>query len=177
MIFNKLHLRIIDLNLKKMKQFLTILILLISNLVISQNKNFTVEDKLIVWKNVYEDSTSIKELRNNPRLEFITDSTGTIKKTNFEDKKLNQLIGEFTIESKKGKYRVSVFNIKFFVEPVGLYSGGISMQTISEFTIEKSLIKNNGTIRESYFGYNLTESLNPHLVELFTIKKIIKSEW
>lgn len=142
-----------------------------------QNKNFVVEDKLIVWKCVYEDSTNIKELRNNPRLEFITDSTGYIKKTNFEDKKLNQLTGEFKIEPKKGKYRVSVFNIKFFVEPIGLYSGGISMQTISEFTIEKSLIKKDGTIREKSMGYNLTEQLNPHLVDLFTIKKKPKSEW
>ena len=130
-----------------------------------------------MWKLVYEDSSKISELKNNPRLKFISDSIGFIKKTNFENKKLHQLTGEFKIESKQGKYRVSVFNIKFFVEPIGLYSGGISMQTISEFTIEKSLIKKNGTIRESSFGYNLTETLNPHLVELFTIKKIPKSEW
>ena len=142
-----------------------------------QNKNFTIEDKLIFWKLVYEDSTSISNLKYNPRIEFLTDSTGRIKKTNFNDKKLNQLTAEFKIESKRGKYLVSVFNFKFFVEPVGLYSGGISMQTISEFTIEKSLMKKNGQIRESSLGYNLTETLNPHLVELFKIKKLIKSEW
>ena len=144
---------------------------------LAQNKDFKIEDKLIVWQLVYEDSSSVSKLRNNPRLDFVTDSTGRIKKTNFEDRKLNQLTGEFQVESKKGKYRVSVFNIKFFADPVGLYSGGISMQTISEFTIEKSLMKKNGTIRESSLGYNLTETLNPHLVELFTIKKILKSEW
>ncbi|TRX01878.1 hypothetical protein [Flavobacterium gawalongense] len=159
-----------------MKNILLLLIF-ITNISFSQNKNFTIEDKLIIWKLVYEDSTNISELKNNPRLEFNTDSTGYIKKTNFEDKKINQLTGEFKIESKKGKYRVSIFNIKFFVEPVGLYSGGISMQTISEFTIEKSLIRKNGTIRESSLGYNLTETLNPHFIELFTIKKKIKSEW
>lgn len=152
------------------------LTLLITSTMFCQNKNFTVENGLIYWKLVYEDSTSTSELKNNPRLEFKTDSTGYIKKTNFEDKKLNQLTGEFKVESKKGKYRVSVFNVKFYVEPVGLYSGGISMQTISEFTIEESLIKKNGTIRESYFGYNLTETLNPHLTKLFTINKIEKSD-
>jgi hypothetical protein len=52
-----------------------------------------------------------------------------------------------------------------------------STQTISEYTIEESLIKKNSTIRESYLGYNLTEALNPHFTELFTIKKIIKSDW
>jgi hypothetical protein len=156
---------------------IVILFLLFSFCVHSQNKNFTIEEKLIVWKYVYEDSTSVSELRNSPRLEFKTDSTGYIKKTNFEDKHLNQLTGEFTIESKKGKYRVSVLNIKFYVEPVGLSSGGITMQTISEFTIEKSLIKSDGSIRKSSMGYNLTETLNPHFVDLFTIKKKLKSEW
>ena len=124
-----------------------------------------------------EPSTNISELKNKPRLEFITDSTGYIKKTNFEDKKLNQLTGEFKIECKKGKYRVSIFNIKFFVEPIDLSSGGISMQTISEYTIEKSLIKNDGTIKKSSMGYNLTQTLNPHFIELFTIRKKTKSDW
>lgn len=160
-----------------MKKLVFALLLLTSILAFSQNKSFIVENNLITWKLVYEDSTSVSELRNNPRLEFVTDSTGYIKKTNFEDKKLNQMTGEFRVESKKGKYRASVFNIKFFVEPMGLYSGGISMQTISEFTIEKSLLKKNGTIKESSFGYNLTETLNPHLVELFAIKRKVKSEW
>jgi hypothetical protein len=153
------------------------LLLFITNISFSQNKNFTIEDKLIIWKLVYEDSTNISELKNNPRLQFITDSTGFIKKTNFNDKKVKQLTAEFKVESKKGKYRVSVCNVKFFTEPIGINSGMFSTQTISEYTIEESLIKKNGTIRESYLGHNLTEALNPHFTELFTNKKIFKSDW
>ncbi len=160
-----------------MKKILIISILILSVTGYSQNKNFIIENNLIVWRLIYEDSTNANELKNNPRLEFKTDSTGYIKKTNFEDKKLNQLTGEFKIESKKGKYRVSVYNLKFYVEPITLNSSSISMQTISEFSIEKSLIKSNGSIRESSFGYNLTETLNPHLVRLFTIIKNLKSDW
>lgn len=160
-----------------MRKILLTALLLFGIIGFTQNKNFVIEDKLIVWKLIYEDSSNASELKNNPRLEFKTDSTGYIKKTNFEDKKLNQLTAEFKIESKRGKYRISVYNIKFFVDPIGLYSGGIAMQTISEYTIEKSLIKKNGTIRESYLGYNLTEKLNPHFVDLFTIKKVTKSNW
>lgn len=160
-----------------MQKTFSIIFLLTSFFVLSQNKNFVIENELINWRFIYEDSTNISELKNKPRLEFVTDSTGFIKKTNFEDKKLNQLTGEFKIEAKKNKYRVSVFNIKFYVEPIGLYSGDISMQTISEFTIEKSLIKKDGKIRESSMGYNLTEKLNPHLLDLFKIKVIPKSEW
>lgn len=160
-----------------MRKILIISIFILSSTGFAQNKNFVIENNLIVWKFIYDDSTNVSELKNNPRLEFKTDSTGYIKKTNFEDKKLNQLTGEFKIESKKGKYRVSVYNMKFYVEPITLNSSSISMQTITEFSIEKSLIKSNGSIRESYFGYNLTETLNPHLVRLFTIIKNVKSDW
>lgn len=160
-----------------MKKILIISIFILSSTGFAQNKNFVIENNLIVWKFIYEDSTNVSELKNNPRLEFKTDSTGYIKKTNFEDKKLNQLTGEFKIESKKGKYRVSVYNMKFYVEPITLNSSSISMQTISEFSIEKSLLKSNGSIRESYFGYNLTETINLHLVRLFTIIKNVKSDW
>ncbi|TWI03400.1 hypothetical protein IQ05_00345 [Flavobacterium tiangeerense] len=160
-----------------MRNLLIWFCLFFSSFIFGQNKNFTVEDKLIFWKLVYEDSSSISNLKSNPRLEFVTDSTGRIKKTNFEDKKLDQLTAEFKIETKKGKYRVSVFNIKFFVQPAGIYGGGLLMQTISEFTIERALIKKDGQIRESSSKNNLTERLNPHLLELFTIKKVSKSDW
>ena len=161
----------------KLKKILLSFCLLTSICFYSQNKNFSIENKIIYWKYVYEDSLKIAELRNNPKLEFKTDSTGIIKRTNFNDKKLKELTGEFKIETKKGKYRISIYNIRFYVEPISLYSGGIGMQSISEHSIEDSLIKKNGTIRESYLGYNLTETLNPHLVELFTIKKKPKTDW
>lgn len=159
-----------------MKMIITI-ILLISSSVFAQNKNFTIENGLVNWRNVYEDSTNILDLKDNPRLQFTTDSTGIIKRTNFNDKKLKNFTAEFKIESKKGKYRVSVYNVIFYVEPVGLNSGGISMQTISQYTIEQSLIKKDKTIRESSFGYNLTETLNPHFVDLFIIKEKEKEDW
>lgn len=154
-----------------------LILLFISSSVFAQNNNFSIENGLIYWRYIYQDSTSISELKNNPKLEFKTDSTGTIKRTNFNDKKLKELIAEFKIESKQDKYRVSIYNIRFYVEPISLYSGGLSMQSVSEYSIEQSLIKKNGTIRESYLGYNLTETLNPHLEILFTIKKTKKNDW
>lgn len=143
----------------------------------SQNENFSIQDGLIYWQKVYETSKDINNLKSNPRLEFVTDSTGKIKKTNFNDKNLRELTGEFLIESKDNRYRVSVFNVVFYVEPTTLKSSSIEMQTISEYTIEKSLIKKNGTIRERYLGYNLTETLNPHLESLFSIKDKEQDDW
>lgn len=160
-----------------MKRKTLFLLFLIPFLGISQNKNFILEDGLVYWKYVYENSKDISALRNNPLLTFKTDSTGVIKKTNFNDKKVKKMVGDFKIDRKQGRYRISVFNVRFFVDPITLGMGSMSSQTISEYTIEESLIKKNGTIRKSSLGYNLTETLNPHFVDLFTIKKVKKDEW
>jgi hypothetical protein len=45
------------------------------------------------------------------------------------------------------------------------------------YTIEKSLLKKKGTIRETSLGYNLTATLNPHLTELFLINKNTSTDW
>lgn len=158
-----------------MRKIILVAVLFFSSKGFTQNKNFIVENSLINWRYVYEDSTNISKLRNNPRLEFISDSTGYIKKTNFEDKNLRKFIAEFKIEAKKNKYRVSAYNFIFDVEAVLLETVKGMEPT---YTIESTFLKKDGTVRKTLaFGYNLTEILNPHLVELFTIKKIIKSEW
>lgn len=158
------------------KNNLFVIFFLLANLSYTQHKNFVLENGIIYWKNIYKDSAKISELRNKPLLEFITDSTGFIKRTNFNDKKLNDLKAEFKIESKQNKYRVSVYNIRFFDTPVSLYIGNISTQSDTEFTIEKSILKEDGSVRK-YAGYNLTATLNPYFVDLFTIEMTETDNW
>ena len=158
------------------KNNLFVIFFLLANLSYTQHKNFVVENGIIYWKNIYNDSAKTSELRNKPLLEFITDSTGFIKRTNFNDKKLNDFKAEFKIESKQNKYRVSVYNIRFFVTPVSLYIGNMSTESNTEFTIEKSILKQDGTVRK-YAGYNLTATLNPYFVDLFTIQKTETENW
>ena len=155
------------------KSLLVIVVLFLSGMGFSQNKNFVVEDRLMVWKLVYEDTKPISALENNLRLEFITDSTGYIKRTNFENRRLSQFTAEFKIESKKGKYRASVYNIIFFED---LIPTKATFQAIPEYTIESQFMKNDGTIRKSVWGLNLTEILNTYFTELFTIKTN-NSDW
>ena len=155
------------------KNLLVIVVLFLSGMGFSQNKNFVVEDRLMVWKLVYEDTKPISALENNLRLEFITDSTGYIKRTNFENRRLSQFTAEFKIESKKGKYRASVYNIIFFDD---LIPTKATFQAIPEYTIESQFMKNDGTIRKSVWGLNLTEILNTYFTELFTIKTN-NSDW
>ena len=132
-----------------MKKLIFITFLLITNISFAQNKNFIVDDGLIIWRFIYEDSTSISKLKSNPRLEFKTDSTGIIKKTNFSDKMLHPIVAEFKIEVKKNKYRVSVFNIHFIEEPRIINKDGLLIQATNEYTIEQALLKRNKTIKKT----------------------------
>ena len=63
-----------------MKKSIIALLLLLSSISYAQNNNFVVEDSLIIWRKVYEMDKNFSEIKNNPRLEFKTDSSGCIKK-------------------------------------------------------------------------------------------------
>ncbi|MFA9189655.1 hypothetical protein [Flavobacterium magnesitis] len=154
-----------------MKRIVIVAVLFVNAIGFSQNKNFIVEDNLIVWRLVYEDASHFSALKNNLRLDFVSDSTGYISKTNFADRKLEELTADFRIEAKEGKYRVSVFNIRFYDRAIR------KKEAIQEYAIESHFLKNNGEIRKSILGYNVTELLNPHFEELFTIKKGVNSDW
>lgn len=156
-----------------MKKILIVLLLLLSSISFGQNNNFIVEDSLIIWRKVYEDVENFSELKNNPRLEFKTDSSGFIKKTNFSNDRLSELVGEFRIECKENRYRVSVFNIRFYRIGSNTVENAKELETTTDFPIEKVALKRNGTVRE----YTVTEELNRHFINLFTIKAKVKRDW
>lgn len=154
-----------------MKRILIVVVLFVNAIGFSQDNNFVLEDNLIVWRKVYEDASPFSALKNKLRLNFVTDSTGTISKTNFAERNLEELTADFRIEAKEGKYRVSVFNIRFFGQIIH------NKDLIQDYCMERHFLKNNGEIKKSVWGYNETELLNHHLVDLFTIKKAVPTDW
>lgn len=149
---------------------------LFCTVVMGQNKNFEVENNLITWKLVYNESLSISDLKNNPRLEFKTDSTGSIKKGSEDVKKLDEYTADFKIESKTGRYGATVYNIRLYsLENVS--PGETKIVCPIDQPIEYYWLKNNKTIRKSLLWLNVTERMNPFLTELFTPKKIVKTDW
>jgi hypothetical protein len=128
-------------------------------------------------KLVYNNPISISDLKNNPRLEFKTDSTGSIKKGSENLNKLNEYTADFKIESKTGKYRATVYNIRLYDPKAVVSSGETKVIYPDDKPIEKEWLKRNGTVREALLWYNITEIMNPFLTELFTIKKIAKTDW
>lgn len=143
----------------------------------SQNPNFKIEDKTIIWQWVYNDSLDLANIKQNLKLEFLTDTTGKLKRTNFNDKNLREQIAEFKIEEKQGRYRVTVFNIKIIPMQVSFDLGGISSMPDDLVSFEDIMIKNNGTMKAKLMGFDITEALNKHYLDLFIIKKRTNEDW
>jgi hypothetical protein len=140
----------------------------------AQNKNFIVNDKVINWNLVYNDSANINNLRNKQLLNFTTDSTGFIKKTNFSDRKLQTITAEFNIQKKENRYKITVFNIIVYYDETLKRSFAIP----EYLPLEDTFLKSDGTIRKQLvFGYNFTELFNPYLEDLFTVKKQQSTDW
>ena len=159
-----------------MKKLLLNMSFLVTMVSLAQNKNFTVDQNYITWKFIYENSESIVKLKNNLGLLFKTDSTGFIKRTNFNDRRLLKLEAEFKIESKHNRYRVTIYNIKFLQEPAIVSGDSLLSKLANEITIEQKLLNRKGLIRQSSFGHDLTEILNPYFNQLFVINKHI-NDW
>ncbi|MCW2120544.1 hypothetical protein [Flavobacterium sp. 7A] len=154
-----------------------LLLLLINGAINAQNPNFKIDKNTIIWQWVYEDTLDIVNLKQNLKLHFITDSTGNIKRTNFNDKKLHEQIAEFKIQKKQDKYRVTIYNIKIIPPQIAINFGGVSSMPEDLISFETLMIKNNGTIRASPMGFNITENLHNHYLNLFIKTDKEKDNW
>ncbi len=153
-------------------------LLLLSNAFANaQNPNFKVDNGTLIWQWIYEDSLDVNNLKQNLKLDFITDTTGKLKRTNFNDKNLREQIAEFKIEQKQGKYRVTMFNIKIIPMQISLDLGGVSSLPDDLLSLEAVLIKKDGSIRAALWGYNMTEVLHKHYLNLFSKKEKAKDDW
>jgi len=150
------------------KYFLLIFFSFYSLLCFSQYKSFSIESGLIFWKNIYENSEDLNELKTNPRIEFTSDSTGIIKKGNANPKFHQESSAEFKIEVKDERYRVSVFNIRFYnTTQISLY--GVSTD-ITDYGIEEFLIDKKGAIKTRKNQVLTMDLLDAFFLDLFTIK-------
>jgi hypothetical protein len=160
-----------------MKKILFLLLLLFNAFANAQNPNFKVDNGTLIWQWIYEDSLDVNNLKQNLKLDFITDTTGKLKRTNFNDKNLREQIAEFKIEQKQGKYRVTMFNIKIIPMQISLDLGGVSSLPDDLLSLEAVLIKKDGSIRAALWGYNMTEALHKHYLNLFSKKEKAKDDW
>lgn len=145
--------------------------LLIFTGALAQNNNFTFENNLITWKLIFEDTLSISELKHNPSIEFVSDSTGLIKMQYFYAVEF----AEFKIEPNKNKYCVSVCNFIYF-DDISHTNAGWITNTPFPIEIEFNLYTGMPRINSTKFDSSKFKELNRTLIELFTIKNTTKSE-
>lgn len=143
----------------------------------SQNPNFENDDGKVIWRYVYENDADVVELRNNYELEFKTDSTGSIIKTNFGNKKIYPIEADFKVETKDGRYRITVFNIVNYPDVIELTSGMFSGETSNVNTIEKMVLKRDGSIKNKIWGMPYTDVLHEHFEKTFEIKNKKENDW
>jgi hypothetical protein len=87
-----------------MKKFTTILLMFICFNSFSQNENFSIENDLLTWKYVFNETYDSRLLKDKPRLEFISDSTGTIKKGLASDRNVkDEYTANFRIETRENR--------------------------------------------------------------------------
>tara|TARA_B110000259_G_C13913497_1_gene361853 strand:+ start:327 stop:860 length:534 start_codon:yes stop_codon:yes gene_type:complete len=170
---------------------LTIVFLLFTSYLISQNSNFIVEsDGNIVFKKVYvlEDNNKInlvnylKTLSNIQITESDNEITGTIEDLRINFKKFGKkggypiflrysLSSNFRIQLKENKYRLIISNIGF-LDDVSLYSS-ITYKESDNFTyLTEYYVKNDGSIRNNKMTIRTLDAIDKHLTTLFTIKQI-----
>ncbi len=157
-----------------MKNYFTfILLCLISIPSTGQNKNFSIEDRLVLWSNIYENSEKLTDVKLNPRLYFKTDSTGSIKKSLANKKLKDELTADFKIEFKDKRYKVRVFNIRFYnTTQITLY--GVTTD-VKDYGIENFLVKKRkDEFKTSRNAVRLTNLLNDYFIDLFSYEKNTK---
>lgn len=132
------------------------LFLLTCSLAIGQGSNFKLENNKLIWQKTYESLTEIPL--------FSPDNTVLIKVKSFNWALRDyDLIAEYVIEKKDGKYRATVFNMKMTVP-------GDNPNEIEFFWIKEG----KGITKIKSFVSQM-EMTDLKLTDFFTIKE--KDNW
>jgi hypothetical protein len=139
-----------------MKKLTLVLFLLTCSLAIGQGSNFKLENNKLIWQKTYE---SLNEIPL-----FSPDNTVLIKVKSFNWALRDyDLIAEYIIEKKDGKYRATVFNMKMTVP-------GDEPNEIEFFWIKED----TGITKTKCFVSQM-EMTDLKLTDFFTIKE--KDKW
>lgn len=139
-----------------MKKLTFALFLFTCSLAIGQESNFKLENNKLIWQKTYE---SLNEIPL-----FSPDNTVLIKVKSFNWALRDyDLIAEYIIETKDGKYRATVFNMKMTVQ------GGDPNE------IEFLWVKDGKGITKTKSFVSQMEMTDLKLTDFFTIKE--KDKW
>jgi len=121
---------------------------------VSQDGYFSIKDNFIIWTKIYETNPDLESMKKNLLLEFTSDNEGIIKKARpatLTKRPLNEIIGNFRIDQKEGRYKVEVSNIRIIpTYTVSLY--GIS-STESDDPLEASSLNKRNEFTDFFLNH------------------------
>jgi len=146
-------------------------------------ENFTIEEKIIVWKMIFEgDSVKVmKNLKSNLKLNFTQTAIGSVKDLSLNCGSISiQLAPNFTldfkIEFKENKYRVIATNFVF--ENAMNVNAGLFITSRQYNNIEYFCLKDRtGTFRKQSQMKHDLKCMDELLKNLFTSKETTEEKW
>lgn len=160
-----------------MKKLFLFTIIFCSQIALAQMENFTLTDRQVTWRKVYETTKTKEDIkvtiasRNNLKITNITDSliigefsnlTMDYKKAGFSYmgtpiilNETNKFFGSFKIEFKEDRYRASIWNLTSKGMNTALYSDGFGISSELTTSLEQLLLKSNRVeFRKNFYKTN-----------------------
>ncbi|MGL6129541.1 hypothetical protein [Chryseobacterium artocarpi] len=180
-----------------MKKILLFILINFITLSFAQESAFIISNKQVVWQHIYESNKNIDEVKQSLL------SRGKLKITNIENGLIygdisdfmmdykgagntlmgtpiylssSKFFGNFKIEFKEGKYRVSVTNIRLKGETFSLYSSRAALSSDSNDNLETLILKNDRESFKGSFDGKSSRIINYSLTQLFDISKYTKTD-
>ncbi|SHH89603.1 hypothetical protein SAMN05421866_4175 [Chryseobacterium oranimense] len=178
-----------------MNKIITLVIIFVTTVIYSQEKAFTIVNKQVSWQKIYESTKSALEIKK------ILMTNGKIKFNNNESDNNNlsgdisdfimdfkgagytrmgtpnylsnssKFSGNFKMEFKEGKYRVSISNIKFKGDSWSLYSGGIGVSSNGDDNLESFALTKDREYFKGQFQGRSSSIIDHSFSDLFDVSK------
>lgn len=169
------------------------MLLIISIFAFSQDLSFRINNKQVEWEKIFNTEKKLSNIKStlllSGKLKFISETENSLigefgdflmdyKGAGFTQmgtpmylNSNNRYSANFKIDIKEGKYRVTIFNIKFKGMQMSLYSGGVGMSGNNENNIEEYLLKNNKEQFKGSFNDKPYKILDYSFTNLFDVSK------
>ncbi|WP_407532955.1 hypothetical protein [Elizabethkingia anophelis] len=180
-----------------MKKILLLTFVIISSYVFCQDKMFYTNNKQVVWENIFKTDKSIQEIKsilnssgkikfngetenslNGDINDFVMDYKGagyTLMGTPNYLNQSNKFYATFKLDTKEGRYRVVITNIRSKGNKLSLYTGGsglgMGLSGSGENNIEDFVLKNDRETFRGGFTGRESKIIDYSFTNLFDVSK------
>lgn len=181
-----------------MKNILLFIFLNLITFSFAQNAAFVISNKQVVWQRIYESNKTSDEVKNillqTGKLKFTSEDnnilTGEISDFIMDFKgagytkmgtpiylaNSSKFSGNFKIEFKEGRYRVTATNLKFKGESTSIYYGGIGFNSSGNDNLETYVLTNDREYFKGNFEGRASKIINYSFAQLFDVSKYTKTD-